>query len=131
MSDQRESSIERILHRVENRVEEWRSQKQTRLENVEAQRNDLFEEAAERERRLAEAIGQEEEKAAREEAERHEFAFVVHSKEAGEALRRFSDEGARLVDVVSGRTGEVADTGLEGSWLIIEPPEERSTEQDG
>ena len=122
MSDKRESAIERILSRVENRVEEWRNQKQTRFESAEAERTALFEEAAERERRLAEAIGQEEERSAKEEAERYEFAFVVHSRETGEVLRELSGEGARLVDVVPGRSGVTADTGLEGSWLVIEPP---------
>lgn len=111
------------MSRVENRVEEWRNQKQTRFESAEADRTALFEEAVERERRLVEAIGQEEERSAKEEAERHEFAFVVHSQETGEVLRKFSDEGARLVDVVPGRSGATAGTGLEGSWLVIEPPE--------
>lgn len=121
MSDQRESAMERIVHRVEGRLAEWRRQKQDRLESVESQRSELFEEAAERERRLAEAIRQEEEQPVKEEAERHEFAFVVHSRETGEALRKFSDGEARLVGVVAGQEGEVADSGLEGSWLILDP----------
>ncbi len=90
---------------------------------MEAERADLFEEAAERERHLAEAIDQGEQATVKKEAEKYEFAFVVHSREAGEILRKFSDEGARLADVVPGRSGDVAETGLEGSWLVIKPPE--------
>jgi len=93
-------------------MEERRRQTQTRFEDAKALRD---EEAAERQRRLAEAVGQEEERSVREEAERHELAFVLHSREAGETLRRFSDEGTRMVGVGPGRAGEVADTGLEGS----------------
>ena len=129
MGQQRKPAIERLLQRVESRVEEWRNQGRARFESVEAGRDALFEEAAERERRLAEAIDQEEETSAREDTQRYEFAFVVHSGEAGKVLRSLSAEGARLVDVVPGRAGAVADSGLEGSWLVIDPSGQKDSEE--
>jgi hypothetical protein len=48
-------------------------------------------------------------------------AFVVHSKEASEALGAFARERHRLVRVVpgSGSTG----VGVKGSWLVFEASE--------
>lgn len=58
MGKERGSAIERILHRVEDHVERWRQERQERLGEVEAGRDWLFEEAAERERRLARAVSE-------------------------------------------------------------------------
>lgn len=124
MGGRRQSAIERMLHSIEDRVEEWRGQRQARLEEVEAQRNSLFEEATERERHLAEAIEQEEGHSPESVAGEHRLVFVVHSREVGETLREASG-GARLVNVVPGRSRNITEAGLEGSWLVIEPPEQR------
>lgn len=120
MGERRGSAIERVLHRVEEHIERWRQDRQSRLGEVEAERDRFFEEAAERERRLAGAI---QEAADERDAGPGERAvFVVHSKETGQKLRDLAQEGASLAKVVPGRTGGVADTGLEGSWLVVKSP---------
>ena len=60
MSEQRTSMIERIVHRVEEHIEEWRRRDATRAAEAEANRDQLWAAAAERERALAEVIGEEE-----------------------------------------------------------------------
>ncbi len=128
MGERRESAIERVLHRVEDHVERWRRDRQSRLGEVEAERDRFFEEAAERERRLAGAV---EEAAAGRDAEQdaelgRRAVFVVHSREAGQKLRDLAEEGASLAKVVPGKTDGVGGTELEGSWLIM-----KGTEQHG
>src|SRR5215210_5375164 len=61
MSQRRAPTIERILRRIEDHVEQWRKQDRAHKAEAAAQREKLWAEAAEREKLLAEAIAQEEE----------------------------------------------------------------------
>src|SRR5215217_3714181 len=80
--------IEKIVHRAEDHIEEWRRQDQARQAEAEADRDRLCAEGKERENLLAKTIGEEEARRASvgEGTERHRFVFVVHSEEASKAL---------------------------------------------
>src|SRR5215207_4437561 len=126
MLGQRGSTIERIVHRIEEHVEEWRRQDAARYAEVEAIREQLWAEAAERERLLAKAIGEEEERrtSSTEDAKRQRMVFVVHSKEAAEALQDFASGRDRLlVKVLPGRGSHTNGSGIKGSWLVFEASE--------
>jgi hypothetical protein len=122
MGEHRGSPIERILHRIEERLEDWRERDAAREAEVDASRSRLWAEAAERERLLAEAVGAEE--ARRESIEeltkQHRVVFVLHRTEVEETLQDFVREGDRLVNVVPRKGGEMISEGLKGSWLVFE-----------
>jgi hypothetical protein len=122
MGEHRGSPIERILHRIEERVEDWRKREAALQAEADASRSRLWAEAAERERLLAEAVGAEE--ARRESIEeltkQHRVVFVMHRTEVEETLQDFVREGDRLVSVVPRRGGETISEGLKGSWLVFE-----------
>ena len=122
----RASMIERIVHRVEEHIEEWRRQEATRAAEAEANRDQLWAAAAERERHLAELIGEEEahRASAREIMKEHRVAFVVHSEEVAKTLESFAGSGDRLVKVIPSTRGSYAkEMGIKGSWLVFEPSE--------
>jgi hypothetical protein len=125
MGEHRGSPIERILHRIEERVEDWRKREAALQAEADASRSRLWAEAAERERLLAEAVGAEE--ARRESIEEltkhHRVVFVMHRTEVEETLQDFVREGDRLVSVVPRRGGETISEGLKGSWLVFESPD--------
>ena len=118
----RPTPVEKLVHRIEEHVKEWREQEAARHAKVEADIDELWAEAAEREKRLAETVSQEEkEKHSVEQAtKKHKIAFVVHTEGAGEALEEFADEKAYLVRVVSGHQDYEGIPGFKGSWLIFE-----------
>ncbi len=123
MGGKRLSTIEKILHRVEDHIEEWRRQDQARQAEVEADRDKLWAEAKERHKLLAKSIGEEEARRASvgEGTERHRFVFVVHSEEASKALVSLAGERYRLVNAVPGEGSTGA--GVKGSWLVFEASE--------
>jgi hypothetical protein len=125
MGEHRGSPIERILHRIEERLEDWRKREAALQAEADASRSRLWAEAAERERLLAEAVGAEE--ARRESIEEltkhHRVVFVMHRTEVEETLQDFVREGDRLVSVVPRRGGETISEGLRGSWLVFESPD--------
>jgi hypothetical protein len=122
MGEHRGSPIERVLHRIEERLEDWRAREAALQAEADASRSQLWAEAAERERLLAEAVGAEE--AQRESIEeltkQHRVVFVMHRTEVEETLQDFVREGDRLVNVVPRRGGEMISEGLKGSWLVFE-----------
>ena len=122
MGEHRASAIERVLHRIEEHLEDWRKRDAALQAEVDASRGRLWAEAAERERLLAEAVGAEE--AHRESIEeltkQHRVVFVLHRREVEETLEDFVREGDRLVSVVPRRGGETISEGLKGSWLVFE-----------
>ena len=122
MGEHRTSAIERILHRIEEHLEDWRKRDAALQAEADASRSRLWAEAAERERLLGEAVGAEE--ARRESIEeltmQHRIVFVLHSDEVVETLEDFVREGDRLVGVVPRRGGETISDGLKGSWLVFE-----------
>lgn len=122
MGEHRTSAIERILHRIEEHLEDWRKRDAALQAEADASRSRLWAEAAERERLLAEAVGAEE--ARRESIEeltmQHRIVFVLHHDEVVETLEDFAREGDRLVGVVPRRGGETISDGLKGSWLVFE-----------
>jgi hypothetical protein len=122
MSEHHASAIERVLHRIEERLEDWRTREAALQAEADASRSRLWAEAAERERLLAEAVGAEE--ARRESIEeltkQHRVVFVMHRTEVEETLQDFVREGDRLVNVVPRRGGETISEGLKGSWLVFE-----------
>jgi hypothetical protein len=122
MSEHRGSPIERALHRIEARVEDWRKRDATLHAEAEASRSRLWAEAAERERLLAEAVGAEESRreSIEELTKQHRVVFVLHRTEVEETLQDFVREGDRLVSVVPRRGGEAISEGLKGSWLVFE-----------
>jgi regulator of protease activity HflC (stomatin/prohibitin superfamily) len=128
MSRQRTSTIERILHRIEDHVEEWREQDRARKAEAEAQRKQLWAEAAERQKLLAEAIADgESQRASLEEiTKQHRIAFVLHREDLTGTLETFASEKDRLVKVVPGKGdygGGKGIEGIKGSWLVFETPE--------
>lgn len=118
----RETSIERMLHGIEGRIEEWRGRMSAREKELQAHREMLLNEAAERERLLAQEGGEKKdrERSFEEAAREHRVAFIVHSDEAGRALEKFAGEGARLVNVVPGSGSEENGGDIKGSWLVFE-----------
>ena len=125
MGQHRASAIERILHRIEEHVEDWRKRESALQAEADASRSRLWAEAAERERLLAEAVGAEESR--RESIEeltmQHRVVFVLHRDEVVETLEDFARQGDRLVSVVPRRGGETISEGLKGSWLVFESSE--------
>ena len=125
MGEHRTSAIERILHRIEEHLEDWRKRDSALQAEADASRSRLWAEAAERERLLAEAVGAEEER--RESIEeltmQHRVVFVLHRDEVVETLEDFARQGDRLVSVVPRRGGETRSDGLKGSWLVFESSE--------
>jgi hypothetical protein len=117
------SPIEKILHRAEDHIEEWRRQYQARNAEAEADRDKLWAEAKEREKLLAKAIGEEEARRASvgEGTERHRFVFVVHSEEVSRGLVTLASERYHLVNAVPG--GRSNGEGVKGSWLVFEASE--------
>ena len=105
MGEKRTSAIERILHRIEEHIEDWRKRDAARSAEVEALRDRLWAEAAERERLLAEAVGAEEvrRETIEELTKEHRVVFVLHREEVVETLEDFAREGDRLVSVVPRR----------------------------
>ena len=122
MGKHRGSPIERILHRIEERVEDWRKREAALQAEADASRSRLWAEAAERERLLAEAVGAEETRreSIEELTKEHRVVFVLHRTEVEETLQDFVREGHRLVSVVPRRGGETISEGLKGSWLVFE-----------
>jgi alkanesulfonate monooxygenase SsuD/methylene tetrahydromethanopterin reductase-like flavin-dependent oxidoreductase (luciferase family) len=122
MSEHHASAIERVLHRIEEHLEDWRKRDAALQAEADASRSRLWAEAAERERLLAEAVGTEE--ARRESIEeltkQHRVVFVLHRTEVEETLEDFVRAGDRLVSVVPRRGGETISEGLKGSWLVFE-----------
>ncbi|MGF1473715.1 MAG: hypothetical protein ACFB50_18485 [Rubrobacteraceae bacterium] len=130
MSDKRQSRLERIIHGIEERIEEWRKEDTARKMEAEDNRKMLWAEAAERERILAEAVSAEE--AQRESIEgitkEQKLVFVVHTDEVAETLQTFAEEGDRLVNIMPGTGTRVGGSGLSGSWLVFEAPDGQDPE---
>jgi hypothetical protein len=115
------SFFERIVHRVEKRLEEWRGDAVSRKRDVAADRDDLWVEAEERVRLLAEAVAREEAGRGTSEGinDRHRIVFVVASDTFADMLESFSPARTRLVGMVPApRSG--GGTGLRGLWLVFE-----------
>jgi alkanesulfonate monooxygenase SsuD/methylene tetrahydromethanopterin reductase-like flavin-dependent oxidoreductase (luciferase family) len=125
MGEHHASAIERVLHRIEEHLEDWRRKDAALQAAADESRSRLWAEAAERERLLAEAVGAEE--ARRESIEdltmQHRVIFVLHRDEVVETLEDFARQGDRLVSVVPRRGGETISDGLKGSWLVFESSE--------
>ena len=122
MSEHHASAIERVLHRIEEHLEDWRKRDAALQAEADASRTRLWAEAAERERLLAEAVGAEESRreSIEELTKQHRVVFVLHRTEVEETLEDFVREGDRLVSVVPRRGGETISEGLKGSWLVFE-----------
>lgn len=120
-----QSRLEKIIHRIEDRIEEWRREDAARKMAAEANREKLWAEAAEREKMLADAIN--EELSQRESIEtvtkQQRLVFVVHTDEVNETLQDFAEKKDRLVKVLPGRGTHVSAAGLTGSWLVFEEEE--------
>lgn len=121
---QHQSRLERIIHGIEERIEEWRKEDAARKMEAEANREMLWAEAAERQKILADAISEEEAQGRNAEAvtAQQKLVFVVHTDEAAETLQNLAQEGDRLVKIMPGRGTHVGGTGLSGSWLVFETP---------
>jgi len=125
MGERRESMIERVVHRVEEHIEEWRKRDAARAAEAEANRDQLWA-AAERERMLAEIIGEEEAQGAsvEEVMKEHRVVFVVHSEEVAQTLEIFARDGDRPDEAIPSSRGSYAkEMGIKGSWLVFEPAE--------
>ena len=122
MGERHASAIERVLHRIEEHLEDWRKRDAALQAEADASRSRLWAEAAERERLLAEAVGAEESRreSIEELTKQHRVVFVLHRTEVEETLEDFVREGDRLVSVVPRRGGETISEGLKGSWLVFE-----------
>jgi hypothetical protein len=122
MGKKRLSTIEKILHRAEDRIQEWREQDQARKAEAEADRDKLWAEAKEREESLTEAAREAESHRGPVEAvtDRPRFVFVVHSREEARTLETSASERDRLVKVIPVETSPEGNTGIKGSWLVFE-----------
>lgn len=120
--NEREKPIERLLDGIEERIEEWRARMRSREAELQAHRDGLWAEAAERERLPARAAGEKEDRepSLEEAAKEHRGAFIVHSEDAGKALEEFAGEGARLVRLVPGDGGGRSGADIKGSWPVFE-----------
>ena len=128
MGERRTSTIERVLHRIEDHVEEWRKQDRAHKAEAEAQREKLWAEAHHRQKLLAEAITDEESQQAslEEITKQHRVVFVLHREDLTGTLETFASEKDRLVKVVPGKGdygGGKGIEGIRGSWLVFEAPE--------
>jgi C4-type Zn-finger protein len=114
--------IEGVLRRIEERLAPWREERQAREVEAEAHRDQLWAEAAERERLLVETMEGEESgrRSVGEICRDRKAVFVIHSREAKEALEGLSEEGVRFVGVIAAESATAGTAGLEGSWLIFE-----------
>ena len=124
MGEHRVSVIESIVHRIEDRMAEWRSHDAAL--KAEASRDELWAEASERERLLAATMNQEEphrgspyRASAEGDAPTHQVVFVVASDAFADALQGFSPGRDRLLSVVPAGEGG-GGMGLRGSWLVLE-----------
>jgi hypothetical protein len=122
MGGKRLSTVEKILQRAEDRIEEWRRQDQAREAEAEADRDRLWAEAKEREEPLTEAAREAESHRGSVEqlTDRTRFVFVVHSDDEARTLETFASERNRLVKVVPVKTSPEGDTGIKGSRLVFE-----------
>lgn len=128
MGERRTSMIERVLHRIEDHVEEWRNQDRNRKAEAEAHRQELWAEANQRQKLLAEAIADEESQQAsiEEMTRQHRVVFVLHREDLTGTLEAFASEKDRLVNVVPGKGdygGGEGIEGIRGSWLVFETSE--------
>ena len=128
MGERRGSVIERVLRRIEDRVEEYRTQERGRQAEMEAHRAELWAEAAERQRLLAEAMAEgEAERGSLEEITKEQrVVFVLHREDLTGTLEAFAGEKDRLVNVIPGKGdygGGRGIEGIKGSWLVFEGPE--------
>jgi hypothetical protein len=122
MGRKRESMIEKILHRVEDRLEEWRRRDQARQAEAEADRDKLWAEAKEREELLADGAREAESLRGSLQAvtDRRRFVFVIHSDEEARTLEAFASKKDQLVEVVPVKMSPEGDTDIKGSWLVFE-----------
>src|SRR5829696_6575075 len=95
MGKERASMIAKVLKKIEDRVEEYRTQERARQAEMEAHRAELWAEAAERQRLLAEAMADgEAERASLEEITREQrVVFVLHREDLTGTLEDFADKG--------------------------------------
>src|SRR5215216_1884098 len=104
MSEHHASAIERVLHRIEEHLEDWRKRDAALQAEADASRSRLWAEAAERERLLAEAGGAEE--ARRESGEelskQHRVVLGRGRTEVEETREGFVRAGDRRVSVGRG-----------------------------
>jgi hypothetical protein len=128
MGERRGSVIERLLRRIEDRVEEYRTQERGRQAEMEAHRAELWAEAAERQRLLVEAVaeGEAQRGSLQEITKEQRVVFVLHREDLTGTLEAFAGEKDRLVNVIPGKGdygGGRGIEGIKGSWLVFEVPE--------
>ena len=125
MGEQRTSRLKRILHRVEEHVEDWRKRDAALKAEADDLRDQMWAEAAERERLLAQAMESEEDRRASIEdlTKEQRVVFVLHREEVVETLEDLASQGDRLVSVVPRKGGEAITGGLKGAWLVFEKSE--------
>jgi hypothetical protein len=117
--------VERVLKRIEDRVEEYRVQERARQAEMEAHRAELWAEAAERQRLLAEAMAEgATDRASLEDITKEQrVVFVLHRNDLTPTLEDFAGEKDCLVKVVPGKGDYGGGRGIEGirgSWLVFE-----------
>lgn len=123
MAEQRTSFIERIVHRIEEHLEEWRRRDAVLQAEADEARDRLWAAAVERERLLVKTINEEESRrdTLQEITKDHRVVFVAHSEEVAKTLEEFAKEGDRLLKVIPGKQGNYAkEAGVKGSWLVFE-----------
>lgn len=114
MVEQHRSAVERLVHRVEDRIERWPREDAIRSREADERRDALWAEAAERQRLLRETLEREsgEGSALAGAAERHRVVYVVASDEFADTLESFTPERERLTAVKPAPGG--GGTGLRG-----------------
>ena len=110
--------IERVLRRIEDRVEEYHTQERGRQAEVEAHGAELWAEAA--------AEGEAERGSLKEITREQRVVFVLHRNDLTGTLEAFAGEKDRLANVIPGKGdygGGMGIEGIKGSWLVFERPE--------
>jgi ABC-type Fe2+-enterobactin transport system substrate-binding protein len=128
--------IERVLHRIEEHVEEWRKQDAARKREAASQREEVWAEAAERQKLLAEVVvdGETPPASLEEMTKQHRVVFVLHREDLTGTLEAFAGEKVRLMNVVPGKGDYGSGKGIEGirgSWLVFETPEQEERPHQG
>lgn len=120
MAERHESIVERVVHRVEDRIERWRREDTALKREADANRDALWAEAAERERLLKDTVDREsDDGSSGRVTDRIRVVYVVASEEFADALEGFSPEKERLIRVMPAPGGERGG-GIRGSWLVFE-----------
>jgi hypothetical protein len=116
--------LENLLRRVEEHNSGYREAYRAREAELDEVREELWREAAERRRLFEEQAREEGVQALAEDESEPISVFMIHTEEAAGKLDRAVSSGAYLVSRVP---AQGVGAPMQGSWLILEPPDRRGS----